>query len=317
MRIMLIGKEIKSQNDIKCFSDMWAYHLPKNLQANGVEIAYFSRLSNSENAMQWGERLVSSAKGFEAILATGVRYFTTIPLDVCKYIRDKFPGIVSQVYDASMLDNPHVDLTLTIKDSTEMYRHYPDRMKRHHSHNKCIGWAADHEVFTPKKGEKLRIFIDHPIFDCSASDFTLTAMMNLHQLKVPFEARTLTDEGIVDIDTDNIVVKEYKRTPVPSAVFANELNEAHIFVCTHKESLGQTVIEAAMAGCFVLTPPNSIPEDRIKLVNHDTFNGEINWDNALRNINPEKNRTLALQHTWDAVAKRTIQAISSYDKPKA
>ncbi len=278
MKIMLIGKEITSPDEISSFSTMWMYYLPKCLAKNDAEVGFFPRYASEQDHMEWAKSLADAAEGYDAIVAPGVRYFSTLPLEMCKWLRANFKGVVSHIYDASMLDNPHVDLTLTIMDSDDSYFDNFERLKRHISHNSYIGWAADHEKFTPKKGEKLRIFIDHPTFDFTRPDYTLNAMMNLSKIPVEFEARTLTNDGLVDVDVNDICVRPFNRHSVPADQFANELNEAHIFICTHPETLGLTVIEAAMAGCFVLTPPNAIPKDRIKHVNHAVYNGKIDWD---------------------------------------
>ena len=317
MKILLIGNEISNSEEVNCFSAMWMHYLPLCLGQNGCEVGFFPRYAKGQEHMEWAKELLAAAEGFDAIVAPGVRYFSTLPVDMCKWLRNNFKGVVSHIYDASMLDNPHVDLTLTIMDSKQSYFDNFERLKRHINHNAYIGWAADDKKFTPKKGEKLRVFIDHPSFDYSHPDYTLTAMMNLHKIPVDFEARTLSNDGLIDIDINDIVVKPYNRNSVPADVFANELNEAHIFICTHPESLGLTVIEAAMAGCFVLTPPNAIRPDRIKHVNHAVFNGKIDWDDAIKRANPEENRRRALRHVWDFVAKRMIIAISDHEKTTA
>lgn len=314
MKITLIGQPVESPDKINSFSTMWMYNLPLCLVNNGAEITFFPRLKSDENSHDWALRLIAHSEGCDAIVAPGVRYFSTIPTEVCNFLRKEFKGIVSHIYDASMLDSPHVDLTLTIMDSKHQYLDNFDRLKRHLSNNAYIGWAADHEKFKPNKGEKLRIFIDHSSFDYSRIDYTLTAMMNLHRIPVPFEARTLSNEGLIDIDINNIIVKPFNRKSVSADAFANELNEAHIFICTHPETLGQTVIEAAMAGCFILTPPNAIPENRIKLVNHMVYNGKIDWEMAIKSVNPTENRKLALKHVWDYVGKRMIIALSDHQK---
>lgn len=317
MKILLIGNEIASPEEINSFSAMWMHYLPKCLADNGCEIGFFPRHSSGIEHMEWAKNLVKAAEGYDAIVAPGVRYFSTLPVEMCKWLRNNFKGVVSHIYDASMLDTAHVDLTLTIMDSEQTYFDNLDRLKRHINHNAYIGWAADDKKFTPKQGEKLRIFIDHPSFDYSRPDYSLTAMMNLHRIPVEYEARTLTNEGLIDIDIENITVRPYNRFSVPADVFANELNEAHIFICTHPETLGLTVIEAAMSGCFILTPPNAIPADRIKHVNHAVFNGKIDWEDAIKRANPQENRKRALKHVWDFVAKRMIVALSDHEKQPA
>ncbi|HHJ2765971.1 TPA: glycosyltransferase, partial [Escherichia coli] len=117
-----------------------------------------------------------------------------------------------------------------------------------------------------KTDDVLRIFVDHAAFDVSGFDHSLSILMNLQRLTVPYEARTLTDDGLVTIDPGNISVTPYRRTPVPATEFAAELRKSDVFIVTHPESLGLTVLEAAMCGALVLTPPDCLPPDRLALV---------------------------------------------------
>ena len=66
-----------------------------------------------------------------------------------------------------------------------------------------------------------------------------------------------------------------------------------------------------MAGCFVLAPKNAIPDGRIKRVNHAVYNGFIDWDTALKNINAKNNSKRVQYHTWDIVA---IATLADYNK---
>ena len=52
--------------------------------------------------------------------------------------------------------------------------------------------------------------------------------MNLQRLTVPYEAKTLTDDGLVTIEPGNISVTPYRRTPVPATEFAAELRKSDI-----------------------------------------------------------------------------------------
>lgn len=63
----------------------------------------------------------------------------------------------------------------------------------------------------------------------------------------------MIDDGLVTIDSGNISVTPYRRTPVPATEFAAELRKSDVFIVTHPESLGLTVLEAAMCGALILT----------------------------------------------------------------
>ncbi len=317
MKILVIGNEAE-QFGITNFSKMQSYHFIKNLRNNGAIIDFFS--PQYEDIWVWAEELLEHAKGYDCILALGVRFLTHIPVDVCLYLRKNFNGIVAQTYDGTLLDSPHADLTLTARnyllETENVYQNINDRLERHFAHNAYIGWAADHTLFKPNKNKEiLNIFVDHANF-CSNYDYTLNVIMNLKNIPIPFKARTLTQNGLIDIDVNNIKLPMYMRKSIPSEDFAAELNKADIFIATHPESLGQTIIEAAMAGCFILVPPKCISKDRLLCVDHIVFDENIDWNLVLKNISPEEHRKKALKHTWDMVAKRAIVALNDFIKPE-
>lgn len=320
MKITLVSDQVSNINEISNFSTMWAYFLSKALQKECVDLIWFPLYRQDKNfpdIKSWAEKLLSVSSQSDAILSLGVRYFSRLPLEICSFLKSNFKGVVGQIYDTSLLDCKNVDLTFTLADCNEMYFDNFDRLKRHITHNKYIGWAADPSLFKPLKEDNkkyLNIFVDHPSFDCEHPDYSLNIFMNIAQCPVPVKVRSIKNDGLYDVDLSHMSVEPYNRFSVSVVDFAKELNKADIFIVTHPESLGQTVIEAAMAGCYILTPKNAIRKDRISLVNHYEWYGKIDWDFVLSNINPSDNRKRALLHTWDMVSKRLIVAINDYVK---
>ncbi|HGW7099965.1 TPA: hypothetical protein ACNRCQ_005396, partial [Escherichia coli] len=90
----------------------------------------------------------------------------------------------------SMLDSAPVDITFTVRDDTWRYLDNPGRLERHNRFNKHVGWAANQELFhlETKTDDVLRIFVDHAAFDVSGFDHSLSILMNLQRLTVPYEA---------------------------------------------------------------------------------------------------------------------------------
>ncbi|HGV5226658.1 TPA: hypothetical protein ACNHEN_004958, partial [Escherichia coli] len=172
-----------------------------------------------------------------------------------------------------------------------------------------VGWAANQELFhlETKTDDVLRIFVDHAAFDVSGFDHSLSILMNLQRLTVPYEAKTLTDDGLVTIEPGNISVTPYRRTPVPATEFAAELRKSDIFIVTHPESLGLTVLEAAMCGALILTPPDCLPPDRLELVNHMVIKSRIDWDEVIARVDRVKNAEKVQCHTWSAIAEKMLE----------
>ncbi|WP_370608302.1 glycosyltransferase [Citrobacter meridianamericanus] len=317
MKLLIIGTQKNSLEDVKCYSDMWMYHLCSAFQSLGVELVFHRAYAPDEDPVAFADSVISLVKITTpaAILSPGVRDFTRIPLTIGERLRN-FAGVpVTQIYDGSLLDSAPVDITFTVRDDTWKFQDNKPRLFRHQRYNKYVGWAADSSLFYPEKKqhEQLRIFIDHAAFDVSGFDHSLTIMMNLRQLSamgVSFVARTLTDEGIADVDPENICLKPYRRNGVSAIEFAAELRQADIFIVTHPESLGLTVLEAAMCGALVLTPDHCIAPDRLQLVNHQVITSKIDWAKALVAVDREANAERVAGFTWEAVARNIISTLN-------
>ncbi|EOW5223552.1 hypothetical protein ACOY8K_005182, partial [Escherichia coli] len=289
MNILIIGRKFAAISDVKTYTEMWSYNLACAFSEAGVTLQYHRPYSPGvESPEDYVEAVLTAATACsaKAILAPGLRYFTTVPREIGMQLCRRFSGWVAQVYDGSMLDSAPVDITFTVRDDTWRYLDNPGRLERHNRFNKHVGWAANQELFhlETKTDDVLRIFVDHAAFDVSGFDHSLSILMNLQRLTVPYEARTLTDDGLVTIDPGNISVTPYRRTPVPATEFAAELRKSDVFIVTHPESLGLTVLEAAMCGALVLTPPDCLPPDRLALVNHMVIKSRIDWDEVIARV---------------------------------
>ena len=314
MRILIIGTPKVSPDAVKCYSDMWMYHLCEAFRSLGVELIFHEPYKPEQEPLEYAKSILAmlTHQKANAILAPGVRYFTHIPEAIGLFLRQHSPVLVTQIYDGSLLDNAAVDITFTVRDDTWRFHNDVSRLARHNANNVHIGWAADPSLFYPeaRRGRQLRIFIDHAAFDVSGYDFSLTIMMNLQKLKalgVGFQARTLTDEGLVDVDPEDIVVRPYHRKSVPAPVFAAELRQADIFIVTHPESLGLTVLEAAMCGALIIAPPNCIPPDRLALVEHYVMSKSIiDWTQVLNGRDRQAISDRVSECTWSAVASKIL-----------
>lgn len=298
MKILLIGDQQKSRARIQNFSGMWSWYLSHALEALGHEVRFVRPWRTREiDDTCYIDDVLDAAEGCDAVLALGVRQFTHIPEHVACSITAAFSGPVAQIHDAPIDCQPGlVDLTLSIQDGPW-----------------SIGWAADPELFYPEQsGDKVRIFIDHTNFGLGGWDYSLSLMMSLKGVPMPFEARTLTDQGIELIDPENPVIRPYRRTMIPIEDFARELRRTDVFVVTHKESLGQTVLEAATCGALIVTPPECIPIDRLQTVEHRIVQPFVPWGPIIREHDREACRQRAGRHTWSNVAQRVVKHLANY-----
>lgn len=321
MRLLLIGKKIASKEDIRSFSEMQNYYIGLSLRKIGVEIIQRDYLFNEDPDFIKNFYLSAAVdNNVDYILASGVRYFTQIDKSVGEYLAKKFRGTVAQLHDSSLLDGFPVDVNLTLRDDSDYYRADSiQRFERHSKYNKYVGWAASNELFYPEQidNDVLRVFVDHPTFHYVSFDHSLNIFMALKSLKKMIEStgwgrfkkivvKTLTDEGIQEVDLNNFCVKPYARTSVPAEKFAQELRGSHIFCVTHKESLGLSVLESAMCGCYILIPHGCIPDSLSGIVRSQVFSGNINWDSILENIRPDINSAYVQKYSWDALANNIV-----------
>jgi hypothetical protein len=135
-----------------------------------------------------------------------------------------------------------------------------------------------------------------------------------HRYKT-IKVRQFIDNAIVDVDvTGELVVKPYHRKGIPYIEACKEYSQAHIFMVTHSESVGQTVIETATAGALVVAPKEFIAEDRLATVRHQEWSRFIRWDKVLSQIDVEASRSMAVKNSWTEIAKRMINYFEKFDR---
>lgn len=323
MKILVLypGKFPKSPEEINCFSDVWTYYLINELRRHTrIETRQIPALRDRE-LVEWFDTL--DITGFDAVLAMGLRYFSTVSREIGQKLRKRlYPSLLCQIHDGSRLDSDPVDVTFTLKDDANRYPFdsTANRHVRHHSYNIYIGWAADPDFNIPQQDDRnLRILVDHTNYGPNPIDHTREI---LHDIKKFIDGRSWAqrwdsvivrrfDSGqIIDVDFDRIdEIQRYDRTAIPFTEICQEHGAAHIFCVTHPESVGQVVLETAMAGALTVCPKGFIPADRLDTVRAIEYDGKIDWHLVLNNIDPAASRTKALDNSWMQVSKRIRDAI--------
>lgn len=322
---MRIGLLCLSGNEANSFTGVWEKNLPSALARQGVEITQVAsplagRVSEVELTSYLDNLDVSR---FDHVVSMGLRYFTTTPREPSERLRNRVAGALCQIYDGGLLDKPPVDLTFTFRDDSERYP--PDseanRHFRHHQYNKYIGWAADSELLQPKQSlETLQILVDHPAF-AEGRDESLTVLFALRRLvnsKIwsprfkSVAVSQILDGGVQPVDLTTLTVREYKRSAIPHAAICEYYCQSHIFMVTHRESLGLTVLETAMAGALPVVPRGMIVKDRLSTVRHYETEWPIDWTKVMEMVDPETNASIARPNSWDAVAERMIGHLRSF-----
>lgn len=329
MKICLLGEPAPSAARLNGFTNVWSYYLHRELQSMGLKVDFIKAPRAAEisevEAVQFAENLDVSA--YDHVIALGLRYFNHLPRQCGEIIRRKVKGCLGQTYDGGCLDTEPCDITFTFRNDDWMYPPgSPNRRhERHHAGNRYIGWAADGDLLVPNQdAEVLTIVVDHTAFNRTQQDQTLTILLNIKYLvqnrnlwdKHYKETRVLlhTDEGFVDLDVNNIIITDYKRKALPYPEVAKVYSTAHLFMVTHRETVGLSVLETSMAGSLAVVPEGYIPRDRLSTVRHHVTSGTVDWGAVIGMIDVTASREVAAQNSWRQVAHNLVNHLQTFKK---
>ena len=320
MKILVLypGKIPKSPREIECFSDVWVYYISTELKKYvEVELQKIPRSSSNAELLTWFQDL--NVDGYDAVLALGLRYFSTVPREIGNTLIKKLNGrgLLCQIHDGSRLDNDPVDITFTLKDDSDRYLFdgEANRYVRHRSYNEYVGWAADPSINVPAQDPShLRILVDHTNYGNNPIDRTEKILEDIKEFVdsgiwkdkwKSVSVRRFDSGRIVDVDLNNISeIQRYDRTAIPFTEICKEHGAAHVFCVTHPESVGLVVLETAMAGALSVVPQGFVPRDRLETVRAIEYENQIPWAQVLEQINPESSRAKAISNSWANVCKR-------------
>jgi uncharacterized ubiquitin-like protein YukD len=307
--VMCPGTIAPTKEKINCFSQVLNYYIPRAL-SNIVDCdtIAFPNEKDLEGCKKAFENL--NLDSYDAIITTGLRFYSKIPNQYFQILRNKFKGPICQTYDGSRGLADPVDITFTSKNN----------ISPQHSHkNVSMGWAADHELNYPNQSlTDLRILIDHTNYGGNKIDSTVDIIKqvkkfvdsNLWKKKWnSVSVRRFCNGKIVDVDFNDLNIETYNKTVIPITEISKEHCEAHVFIVTHPESLGLVALETALAGAYVVCQKNYISQDRLNTIRSYTHEGNINWRYVLDSINPKESRKKALENTWENLAKRIVNEL--------
>jgi hypothetical protein len=177
-----------------------------------------------------------------------------------------------------------------------------------------VGWAAEpSELYINKNSDELRILIDHSYYGDvkNNSDYSKEIIHDVcnyvnNYNKNKIIVRRFISGGIETLDTKNPWFETYNRAGLNFKDACDEYNKTHIFIVTHNESLGLSVIEAAMAGALILIPNDSIKPWLVNDLNCIKFDAKkgIPWNDVMKKLNPEESRRLALKYNYKDVENK-------------
>ena len=188
-----------------------------------------------------------------------------------------------------------------------------------------IMYGCDENILFPNKNNNiLEILIDHSYYGDDISKLTTELTIEIlnktaNYFRLFKEKKTIIrrfiSNGIEVIDISKpIKVDIYNRVGLPYEEACKIYNKTHVFVVTHKESLGYSIIESAMAGSLIVSFKNFIKPEYLNNFHHIRFDSidDLDWDKIIRKIDINKSRQMALKFTWDTMFDKIINRLNLF-----
>ncbi len=297
MRLLMIGHESKSPADLRNFSGVYSYFLAEALRAKSHEVRFTPRPAANEFAKL-------DTQGTDHVVAAGIEFFDRLKSDAVLQVKQRLPrGKVCQFADKPVRRS-RADVTFCFKG--EERRPYQI----------VIGWGADPATCVPRQdADELRILIDHPDYVAGRGDETERVVKECQQFAAGRLWRgRFKSVRIIRWTSDGFVEgvhgpQGFRRSSVPFTEACEQYGRAHLFVMTHPESIGLSVVEASMAGALPVVRLGFMDDGLLKTIRRIEYAERIPWLAVLEKIDPAKSRAVALQNTWSRSAERMIEAL--------
>ncbi|WAX21620.1 hypothetical protein [Stenotrophomonas phage RAS14] len=301
MKILLIVPDVTSKNILQSYVGNMSYNLVKYCEDHNINYdTDFTIMKAIKDKVQDYTKIIDGLDvgKYEAIIITGLCTLDKfLPASFSTYMKSKMKdnALLCQTSDYPTT-SPRADITFSTKITRSMKgTHY-------------IGWGADPDYYQSRQEDSntIKVLLDHTHYVEGQPDSTASILKALRNIP-NVEIKRIGNNGKILGPDDPIEV--YDRSGLPNQVYRDLLAETHVFIPTHVESVGLSVLEAGMSGCLVLSQTGFIFQDRLDTVKHVLYNNKIDWQNVLSNINPVESRRQAMDNTWDNVFKRMMDPI--------
>lgn len=289
MRVLLLcsrWRESRSPDTITGLAQVYCHYLGEGLRKRGCRISYLNmpgvRSTEAEKQhyldVQKLPARIDHVLGCEQDLVTHhVRNCGSWLF--YQAIRPKVGGLITSVYDRPRIDSLS-DVLFTAIDN----RGIPGTV--------YLGPAVDPDVFVSRQDPlQLTICLDHRMTARDIGDGLAEQCAAIH--------------GFAD------VIRLPERTV--QRRLADSLARSHVFIPTHPESFGLSVIEAGIAGCLVVAKREFVHADVLRHVEHIVYDNEIPWPVVMDRVDPARCRATALRTAdrWDECAQIVFETFQS------
>jgi len=298
MRVMIVGPEIRARSAIKDYGGVWSFYLTQELRRRDCEVVFAKGSTDPE---YWRTLNVD---GVEHVVGLN-RYWSKVPVKCAAILRERVSGSIGQIADCRRNDT-HIDFNFMVRNDGREPR----------ANNVYVGWAADKDLLQPNKSEELCILIDHPNYGLGRrEDWSKRVLEDVAKFvksdawghKAPaVEVLRIEDGAVRPVDLDKRAVPTFTRKHIPFEDVCQTYARAHVFLVTHPESLGLSVLETAMAGALVVSPRGFIQPELLETVRHIEWDNSVPWQRVLDEIDPATSRAVAGGCSWERVVQRMM-----------
>lgn len=276
----------------------YSYFLREEFHKRGIVTDRFGSgaLEKRPETIPCGDHLLSVSQ--RGITKYGERIGENV---IFERLRPKFKGLLTSICDYSWGGEVLEDMIFFARPGIEYPKH------------KYIGWAASPEWLKPKKNKDyIYILIDHTLYheglDTSA-DIIRQCLKFKESSSKPVKVMRFISGGVEEVLTENQKPAVYDRVGMPYPECVKEYNRADIFIPTHHESMGLSILECAMAGALIVSQRGYIKPELLSDLNHVIHDGTIDFDKALKVMNSDNSRARALKYNWKTAADRILEVL--------
>ena len=281
--------DINKMDNFNHMSTIWAFNFGYWLSMiSGVDLSWFNYSSSVDQYKSLGN--------FDFCIVLVNRGIKSFPnKDIFPILKSKIKHKVMTICVNSAVRGPEDGLIHILG-------------KRHNGSIKTT-WGAMSPLLKSEKPNKITILVDHIYYGNQKSRIYKTdKTREILDSLVAYNKRLGDDKKIVikQIGSGRVVeikegykIDKFKQSRAMSyQKICKHYNESHIFVVTHNECFGLSVIEAASAGALIVTPSGYIKRDVINKLHHHVIPStqqisEMNWDEIISKIDPNKSSQMA------------------------
>ena len=312
MKVLIIGgiqktTEQLTTDDIRGCSTLYSYYIRKGFEKLGIETV-FCRAGTSNAPHSYYEQL-EIPEADHAICVEQKGFIVRDPL-FFEIVRKKIPGKIATMCDSSRMKGPEdILFYTTLDDENETPIDDPSLV--------YLNWAVDMDICTPVKHDNIRILIDHSYYNrpCeSVPDRSKDILLQLREYMSKTKRKDVTirrfiSGGIETVDLNEPWFEIYNRKGLSYTDACKEYGLSDIFIVTHKESMGLSVLESQAAGSLILAPRYFIKSDLIGDLHHILFDETIDFEEAFNSIDHQKSRTCASKYSWEPFVKLILSTL--------